>query len=359
MLVVPLRLSPVGPGNMKVLSSTSKSKSHQVTERIPCGFARRLVSGSQCSSSRPSEHMKETVLVDQCSRTRGPGEFWNLGSKVTSSILASAFWLCVSVQPSAAYMDFSTSVITVVSGVHTVLMDQNASAEREGSRQVFFDVRVDNEQKGRITIQLYPDVPIGAERFLELAEGRDGVSYRLSKIDGIAETYIKSSGVKSLSYAADKATPIAGGDTVEQLEVELDECRHRHDDAGIVSLIVRDSRDRDVKERLVAYQGKLVKVQDAVGEVPNGTGFAITTAASPDLDATNLVVGRVVEGMDLVAQIASLPAVKANTNSAFFQAAKIAGDKRALVAEKGFGRPFSKIVISKSGSVAPVARLQA
>lgn len=56
-----------------------------------------------------------------------------------------------------------------------------------GLLQVYFDVRVDNEPKGRITIQLYSDVPIGAQRFLELAEGRDGVSYRLSKIDGIAE----------------------------------------------------------------------------------------------------------------------------------------------------------------------------
>jgi hypothetical protein len=52
--------------------------------------------------------------------------------------------------------------------------------------QVFFDVRVDNEPKGRITIQLFNDVPIGAQRFLELAEGKDGVSYRLSKIDGIS-----------------------------------------------------------------------------------------------------------------------------------------------------------------------------
>ncbi len=76
---------------------------------------------------------------------------------------------------------------------------------------------------------------------------------------------------------------------------------------------------RQTKERLVAYQGKLVKVQDALGDVPNGTGFAITTSSAPDLDATNLVVGRVVDGMDLVTEIAGLPAVKANTGSAFFQ----------------------------------------
>jgi hypothetical protein len=37
--------------------------------------------------------------------------------------------------------------------------------------------------------------------------------------DGGTQTFIKSSGVKSLSYAADKVSPIAGGETVEQLEV--------------------------------------------------------------------------------------------------------------------------------------------
>lgn len=29
--------------------------------------------------------------------------------------------------------------------------------------------------------------------------------------------------------------------------------------------------------------------------------------------------------------------------------AKLAGDKRADVAEKGFGRPYSKVVIAESG----------
>ncbi len=33
------------------------------------------------------------------------------------------------------------------------------------------------------------------------------------------QAYIKSSGVKSLSYAAEQPTSITGGDTVEQLEV--------------------------------------------------------------------------------------------------------------------------------------------
>lgn len=62
---------------------------------------------------------------------------------------------------------------------------------------------------------------------------------------------------------------------------------------------------RDTKEKLVAYRGKLVSVQEAVGEAPNGSGFVITLGPAPGLDSTNLVVGRVVEGLDLVRQVTS------------------------------------------------------
>jgi peptidyl-prolyl cis-trans isomerase B (cyclophilin B) len=43
------------------------------------------------------------------------------------------------------------------------------------------------------------------------------------------------------------------------------------------------------------------------GEAPNGTGFTITLNAEPTLDATNLVVGRVVEGLEVVQAIGALP----------------------------------------------------
>jgi hypothetical protein len=60
---------------------------------------------------------------------------------------------------------------------------------------------------------------------------------------------------------------------------------------------------RPVKERLVAMNGQLVTVREQAGEAPNGTAFTITTQAAPELDRTNLVVGRVVEGMDVVTRI--------------------------------------------------------
>ena len=74
------------------------------------------------------------------------------------------------------------------------------------------------------------------------------------------------------------------------------------------------------KTKLVAYNGKLIRVEEAQGgESPNGSGFVITTQAAPQLDATNLVVGHVVDGMDIVEQLTKLPTVKSNSNSVFFR----------------------------------------
>ena len=55
------------------------------------------------------------------------------------------------------------------------------------------------------------------------------------------------------------------------------------------------------------------------------------------------------QGLDLVQQLAALPRVKDNTASPFFQAGKAAGDKRADVAERAFGKPFAKIVVERCG----------
>ena len=93
-------------------------------------------------------------------------------------------------------------------------------------------------------------------------------------------------------------------------------------------------------------------LQLQAGEAPNGTGFVITRGPAPDLDQTNLVIGRVVQGMDVVEQIALLPFSKPRTewyDGPFFEAGKAMGDKRAIVAEKGFNRPFKRVIVSKSG----------
>lgn len=53
--------------------------------------------------------------------------------------------------------------------------------------QVYLDINVDREPRGRITVELFPDVPVGAQRFADLARGVEGVGYSLAaKIDGVS-----------------------------------------------------------------------------------------------------------------------------------------------------------------------------
>ena len=86
-----------------------------------------------------------------------------------------------------------------------------------------------------------------------------------------------------------------------------------------------------------------------LGDFPNATVWTITTAPTPGLDALNLVLGRVVEGMDVVERIAALPRAADNGGSPYFMAGKALGDKRALVAEKAFGKPYSRVIIEDCG----------
>ena len=75
----------------------------------------------------------------------------------------------------------------------------------------------------------------------------------------------------------------------------------------------------------------------------------MTLRAAPELDATNVVVGRVTRGRDVLEAMSRLPTVKDNTNSPFFAVAKSIGDKRALVAESAFRKPFKKVVFNNCG----------
>jgi hypothetical protein len=102
-------------------------------------------------------------------------------------------------------------------------------------------------------------------------------------------------------------------------------------------------------KRLVADKGKLVEIIERSGAVPNGTGFALTVGPAPELDGKFLIVGRIVDGYEVVQELSMLPVVKDNSSSPFFKAGKALGDKRAIVAEQGFNKPFNKVVVSSSG----------
>ncbi len=159
--------------------------------------------------------------------------------------------------------------------------------------------------------------------------------------------------MRAFSYADDgAATRLAGGESAESLLPELaSPARRLHDRAGLVSLVARsDAPPPPPKERLTAVGGKLVTVRDAAPRQPNGTGFTLTAAPAPALDASAVVVGRVLAGSDVVEALAALPANRnADEEGLFFAVAKSVGDKRALVREKGSGKPLAKVVVTACG----------
>eukprot|EP00889_Picochlorum_renovo_P006058 jgi/Picre1/33088/NNA_008414.t1 len=209
-----------------------------------------------------------------------------------------------------------------------------AHAEQEISQQrrVFFDIAVDGKDFGRIEVELLGSkAKIAEQRFLDLVQGVQGVGYRRSKVAQLLDTYITVGALPSLSYEANGRVLVTGGPNADALEDELDQSNLKHDAAGLVSINVRP-------------------IKKVLGQQPNGTGFSITTNPSPELDGFNIIVGKVVGGMDIVEELRNLPRVKNNTSSPFFQAGKKSGDKRANVAEMSFDRPFAKVIVKNCGA---------
>ncbi|KAL9231540.1 hypothetical protein vseg_006759 [Gypsophila vaccaria] len=223
------------------------------------------------------------------------------------------------------------------------------------SKRTFLDVSIDGKPAGRIIIKLNEDnAPVGAARFSDLVSGRAGISFRRKEFVKIMPNYVQHGGVRSYGVDAELASKTGRSLTNERLIEEwerLNESQGTKNLAGTVSIIIRDPSKPPPKLKLVARQGKLVVDQEEVGIEPNGTEFTIATKDSPELDSSALVIGEVIEGMDVVEKISQVKTVQENTSSPYFRVAKLIGDKRAVVAERGFNRPYSKVTVMNCGLV--------
>jgi len=236
-----------------------------------------------------------------------------------------------------------------------------AAASPAVTNTVFFDFAVDGQKIGRVVVGVYGDQSITARRFLALSKGIQGLSYRRKAIIGIEENedetietplWITSAPITKFEApgTGDAINTVPGGLTNEELLKDLGKVKH--DRANLVSVQVRDDPRMpkpEPKSKLVSNRGKFERVYEPLPPEPNGTSFSITYAPSEDLDVTNVVVGEVISGFDILAQIGALPTVPDNSDSPFFQVAKSIGDKRALVSEKSFGKPFAKVTLFNCG----------
>lgn len=130
-------------------------------------------------------------------------------------------------------------------------------------------------------------------------------------------------GVRSYGVDAELAAKTGRQFAVENLiaewEKENGRCPGTKNVAGTVGIIVRDPFKPPPKQKLVARNGKLVIDEEEIGKEPNGTEFVISTKDSPELDASTLVIGKVLEGMEVVEKMGQVKTVQENTSSPYFR----------------------------------------
>ena len=109
----------------------------------------------------------------------------------------------------------------------------------------------------------------------------------------------------------------------------------RHLRPGTVSLAVAASDDDDAVRLAPGYRA---------------AQFLITTGPgpAPRLNGGNIVFGRVLSGLDVVAAVTRVPTLRAPPGP-WAKLATLVGDERAARVASKYGRPLKLVVITKAG----------
>ncbi|KAF7301028.1 Peptidyl-prolyl cis-trans isomerase [Mycena indigotica] len=159
---------------------------------------------------------------------------------------------------------------------------------------VFFDIHINSQPKGRIEFKLYDaEVPRTARNFRELATGQHGFGYAGSGFHRIIPSFMLQGG----DFTHHNGT---GGKSIYGEKFADENFIHKHTRPGLLSMA-------------------------NAGRNTNGSQFFITTVPTDWLDGKHVVFGEVVKGMEVVKAVEELGT--------------------------GSGTPKAKILIAKSGVV--------
>lgn len=194
--------------------------------------------------------------------------------------------------------------------VPNVPVEAGKEAPQKNGHRVFVDISIVGKPKGRITIDLFPnEAPGSVDTFENLISGtlrnRKGriAGYRYSQATQViphSRVYLgRLNQIDSLNQAS--GTP-QRQQVVVEAPLNNDKNDLLHDRPGLVSV-----------------------------EKGGGFEFVITAKPDPALDETNIVIGEVVDGMDLVNTLVNVPINRKTIRDGYRSVGKAIGDPRAKV----------------------------